>query len=50
MTYLFLFFAFGALAGILHNSLRRNGHGMAYSAVMLVIWIVAALWWSGRVG
>ncbi|MES0034705.1 hypothetical protein NKJ74_05400 [Mesorhizobium sp. M0046] len=50
MTYVFWFCAVAALAGLCIQSSRRNGHGMAYSAVMVVIWVLAALWWSGRIG
>ncbi|MER8786305.1 hypothetical protein NKJ73_23700 [Mesorhizobium sp. M0074] len=50
MVYFFALCSFLALLGFFINSKRRNGHGMAYSAAMIVIWMLAALWWSGRIG
>lgn len=50
MTYVFYLFASAAFVGFGIASITRNGHRMAYSAVMVGIWIAAALWWSGRIG
>lgn len=50
MTYVFCLLAAVAFTGVFINSRRKNGHGMAYSAVMVIIWIAAALWWSGKIG
>lgn len=50
MTYVLYACAALAFLGFYVNFRRKNGHGMAYSFVMLAIWIAAALWWSGKIG
>lgn len=49
MTYVFSALAFLAFAGVFVQSLKKNGHGMAYSGIMVFIWLAAALWWAGRI-
>lgn len=50
MTCVFYLLAALAFVGFFYRSKIRDGHGMAYSAVMVIIWIAAALWWSGKIG
>lgn len=50
MTYVFYALAALAFLGFFVNAKRKNSHGMAYSAVMVAIWLAAALWCSGRIG
>lgn len=50
MTYVFYALAACAFLGFFISSQRKNGHGMAYSAVMVAVWIAVALWWSGKIG
>lgn len=50
MTYAFYTLAALAFMAFFYRSKIRDGHGMAYSGVMCLIWIAAALWWSGKIG
>ena len=50
LFYLFLVMAAIAFIGFFMHSQRRNGHGMAYTAVLLVVWLAAAGWAGGYFG
>ncbi len=49
MAYLFIILALLAFCGFAFNAAGRNGHGMVYSAMIAGVWILAALWWTGRI-
>jgi len=49
MTIFFLLLAAIAFIGFGIQAARKNGHGMVYSAIICLFWIVAALYWSGRI-
>ena len=50
MTYFFIFMACVAFISFGVHSRRANGYRMAYAAALFAIYVVAALWWSGRFG
>jgi hypothetical protein len=47
LFYLCSLAALVAFFGFFLHARGRNGHGMAYSAVLVSIWIAAALWSGG---
>lgn len=47
MTYLFSALAVLSLIGVFIQSLRKNGHGMVYACIMVVVWLAAAQWSAG---
>ena len=48
MTWLFIILAVIAFVGFGLHADRRNGYGMVCAAALIALWVVAALWWSGR--
>ena len=50
MTYVFILLAVFAWIGFGLQAQRNNFAGCAYSVAMCVVWIVAALWWSEKIG
>jgi hypothetical protein len=48
-TWVFYLLSAVAFVGFFIQSYLRNGHGMVYSAVICAIWILTALWYSGRI-
>ncbi len=47
VTYFFIGMALLAWIGFFVNAKRQNGYGMAYTAALFIIWVVAASWWGG---
>jgi len=47
LFYVFFLLAICAFIGFGIQSLRQNGHGMIYSAVVCLIWLAAAAYWDG---
>lgn len=47
--YAWIFFALAvvALSGFYYNAMRREGTRMAYSLVMLLVWLGLGLWTGG---
>lgn len=50
MVYVFIILAVISFLGFFLQSLRRDGHGMAYAAVIFCVWVAAAVWWAGKLG
>lgn len=50
MIWLFVIMAVVAFVAFGYHAARRDGHGMVYAAVICLVWIAAALWWSGMFG
>lgn len=50
MIFVFTVLAFIALVSFLIHTIRRDGHWMAYSAAMCIVWSLASIWWSGGFG
>lgn len=48
MTSLFIILAVIAFVGFGMQARRYNGYGMVYAAALFFVWVIAALWWSGR--
>jgi hypothetical protein len=50
MTRFCVFMAVLALFGCFLNAVQQRGHMMAWSLIVAVLWIGAALYWSGQFG
>ena len=50
MTWLFIIMAIVAFLVAAAHARRRDGIRMAFAFAVLILWVIAALWWSGHLG